>query len=321
MKRSVLIIMLVGVLATLGWLYSTQITNFVLSLMGGEGPKDKINAVATLNEIDKNVTYKRSKEVAWGIGKKELGLEVLDSVSTGADSIAMIGFKVGPVFNLDENSLVVIETPSATVPDLAEVNFSQGTFNAKNDQNADATLKIKSNNVVAETKGKFDFGMAVDKKNKKAQIWVKVGQVKVADNKGNEFIVHENESKEFSTETLEPPPPPPPPTPPPAPEPEKKVEVPQLQEMLTPEDIRRVLTKNKKRIDACYPDAKKNENQQTVNVRLVIMNSGKVIKVNILRSSVHDKKVRACIKWTLKTLVFPKFAGKTDIEDIVLVFR
>ena len=197
MKR-VIIILLALCLVAAALLYQQEIVNFAFKLFGKK-QEAPIKPIAFMNEVNKNVTYKRSANTGWGIGENNLGLALFDSVSTGAYSTTLIKFNIGILFNMDENSFVVIEEPKQSTPNLIEVNFHQGSFEAKNDVANDSTLVVRSNKLTTEIKGRFDFGMAVDKKNKTAKVWVKIGQAKVSDEMGHVMLVNENESKDFTT--------------------------------------------------------------------------------------------------------------------------
>ena len=200
MKKVAVILSLLCIVA-ITFLYQQEIINFAFKLLG-KTQEPPIKAIAFLNEVNKNVTYKRATSTGWGIGENNLGLAVLDSVSTGAYSTASIKFNIGCLFNLEENSLVVIEEPKQPIANLTELDFHQGAFEAKNEVNNEAILLVRSNKVTTEIKGKFDFGMKVDKATNKAKVWVKVGQAKVTDDKGTQLLVKENESQDFSIEEI-----------------------------------------------------------------------------------------------------------------------
>ncbi|MCX6113202.1 MAG: hypothetical protein NTY22_07995, partial [Proteobacteria bacterium] len=83
--KKVIIILLSLCLVALAILYQQEIVNFTFKLLGKK-QEAPIKAIAYLNEVNKNVTYKRSASLGWGIGENNLGLALLDSVSTGAYS-------------------------------------------------------------------------------------------------------------------------------------------------------------------------------------------------------------------------------------------
>ena len=321
MKKALIILLSLCVVAA-AYLYQQEIMNFVFKMFG-KNQEPPIKAVAFLNQVNKNVTYKRATSTGWGIGENNLGLALLDSVSTGAYSTASIKFNIGYFFNLDENSLIVIEEPKQAVQNLTEVNFHQGTFQARNDAATDATLLVKSNKITTEVKGKFDFGMSVDKANKKAKVWVRVGQAKVTDDKGNQMVINENESKDFSTEEIELPKPeikpepiPEPEPAPPAPKPVKKVKV----KGLSKNEIRRIIAKQRQKIDTCYTRSRRTGGGR-VTVAVAINNTGKVAIATVADSTFGNPTLENCVAFWMRAVKFPKFDGEPITDDVDIIFR
>jgi hypothetical protein len=301
------------------FLYQGEIINFTFKLLG-KSQEPPVKAIAFLNDINKNVTYKRSTSVGWGIGENNLGLAILDSVSTGAYSTALVKFNIGYLFNLDENSLVVIEEPKQPLANLTEVSFHQGTFQATNETAADATLVVRSNKTTTEVKGKFNFGMSVDKVNKKAKIWVKIGQAKVTDDKGNQMIINENEEKDFSTEDIAPPPPEvkpePIPEPTPEPEPVKKAKM----KRINTNEIRRIIAGQRQKIDTCYTRSRR-LGGGTITASITINNTGKVANSSVIKSTFDDPNIETCVAFWMRAIKFPKFQGTPITEKVDIIFR
>ena len=187
----------------------------------------------------------------------------------------------------------------------------------------DASLLVRSNKLTTEIKGKFDFGMAVDKKNKTAKVWVKVGQAKVTDDMGNQMFVNENESKDFSTEEIkkqeikpEQIPEPEPIVPEPPQPPQKKVKL----KNLTTNEIRRIIASQRQRIDTCYT-RRKRPGGGRINIAITILNTGKVMKADVASSSFGDPTLENCVAFWMKAVKFPKFDGDPIKDNADIVFR
>ena len=320
MKRVIIILVSLCLVAA-ALLYQQEIVNFAFKLFGKK-QEAPIKPIAFLNEVNKNVTYKRAANTGWGIGENNLGLALFDSVSTGAYSTTLIKFNIGILFNLDENSLVVIEEPKQSIPNLTEINFHQGSFEAKNNAANDALLVVKSNKLTTEIKGKFDFGMAVDKNNKTAKVWVKIGQAKISDEMGHQVLVNENESKDFSTEEIQPPKPEVKPEP--IAEPKPVTHTPRVKKIklkrLTTNEIRRIISNQRQKIDTCYA-RRSRPGGGRVNVAISIRNTGQVISADVASSTFGDPILEKCVAFWMKAVKFPKFDGEPINDNANIVFR
>ena len=354
--RKILIILLA--LATLGVVvaYQQQITTTVLRLFGVEEEKKPvIKGIASLSEASKNVTIKRAASTVWSTAETNEQLAIMDSVSTGFDSTATVKFNIGYLMNIGERSLVVIEDPKQEAANLIEVSFDQGTLQAKRiqttpepatDTTTTATangnnvnpatagselpqtmLRIKSNNTVTEVKGDTDLSMSVDKVSKKAEIWIKIGEAKVRDDKGTEVIIKQNEKKIISTEAIEPEPKPEEESlaPPPTPEPEKivpkKVKPKRPEKRLSRNEVIRAVARQRKKIDTCYERNRKNGIGKSLAVKLTIKNTGVVTAVTIVRSNLDDPTVERCVTFWMKAIKLPNFEGKPTEETINFAFQ
>lgn len=327
MKKFAVVLSLLCVVA-IALLYQQEIINFTFKLLG-KNQEPPIKAIAFLNDVNKNVTYKRSFNTAWVIAENNLGLAVLDSVSTATESRTAIKFNVGYLFNLEENSLVVIQEPKQAIANLTELDFHHGTFEAKNEVNNDATLLVKSNQVTTELKGKFDFGMSVDKTTKKAKVWVKTGRAKVSDEKGNELVINENESKDFATDDViipvpevKPEPVPEPkiePVPAPAPKPVPVKKVTKLRRPTTNE-IRRVISGQRQKVDTCYA-RRRRPGGGRVTFTITLMNTGKLARADLTRSTFQDPTLESCVAFWMKAIKFPKFDGTPIKDNVEIVFK
>lgn len=320
MKKVAVILSLLCIVA-IAFLYQQEIINFTFKLLG-KNQEPPIKAIAFLNEVNKNVTYKRATSTGWGIGENNLGLAVLDSVSTGAYSTASIKFNIGCLFNLEENSLVVIEEPKQPIANLTELDFHQGAFEAKNEVNNEAILLVRSNKVTTEIKGKFDFGMKVDKATNKAKVWVKVGQAKVTDDKGTQLLVKENESQDFSIEEIIVPKPEikpepiPEPIPAPAPKPVKKITL----KRPTTNEIRRIISNQRQKVDTCYA-RRRRPGGGRITLAVTIMNTGQLSKADVTKSTFQDPTLESCVAFWMKAINFPKFDGTPIKDNVEIVFR
>jgi len=344
-------------LATLGMvvLYQQQITTAVLKIFGMEEEKKPvIKGIASLSEVSKNVTVKRSANTVWNTAEPNEQLAIMDSVSTGFDSTATVKFNLGYLMSIGERSLVVIEDPKQEAANLIEVSFDQGTLEAKSIQAAtktmgasvsttatanintpvgietpQTTLRIKSNNTVMEVKGNTDLSMSVDKASKKAEIWIKIGEARVRDNKGTEVIIKQNEKKVLSTEAIEPEPTPPPQeevlAPPPPPEPAKvipkKVKPKKPEKRLSRNEVIRAVARQRKKIDTCYERNRKSGGGKSLAVKLVIRNVGAVSAATVLRSNLDDPTVERCVIFWMKAIKFPNFDGPPIEETINFAFQ
>jgi len=353
--KKILIIFLA--LATLGVIviYQQQITTAVLKIFGmEEDKKPVIKGIASLSETNKNVTIKRAADTVWNTAELNEQLAVMDSVSTGFDSTATVKFNLGYLMSIGERSLVVIEDPKQEAANLIEVSFDQGTLEARSIQPAPTTTKgssttatvngnvpvtpgaespqttfrIKSNNTVTEVKGATDLAMSVDKVNKKAEIWIKIGEARVRDNKGTVVVIKQNEKKVVSTETIVPEPEPQEEILPPPPEPEpekvvpKKVKPKKPEKRLTRNDVIRAVARQRKKIDTCYERNRKTAgNGKSLAINLVIRNTGIVSGATILRSNLEDPTVERCVIFWMRALKFPTFDGKPIEETINFAFQ
>jgi hypothetical protein len=345
MRKVILIILFLVASFTAMFIYQDQISKFVMKIADkGEAKVEEvvINAIAILNDMRGNVAYKRSRETVWNIGERDLGFEVLDTVSTGPSANAELGFKQGPIFNLDENSLIVIQEPAANIPGLTEVNFDQGAFKASNDIAEDAVLRVRTDNMVAETVGVFDYDMEVNKKARTAKIYVSVGSVKLTDKFGNEDWVMVNQTKEISTEDIskslvaekikeEPIPVIEPPVveKPVVKKPVKKrrprrkpakreVKKEEPKKVITQEKIWKSITKDRIRIEKCVQGVAI-EKGSILNLMVQVQPSGKVSDIEITKSTLRDKSVESCIMSSIENTRFDKFdsENKQPINEAV----
>jgi hypothetical protein len=345
MRKVILLVLFLVASFTAMFIYQDQISKFVIKMADkGEAKVEEvvINAIAFLNDMKGNVAYKRSKETIWNIGEKNLGFEVFDTVSTGPNAIAELGFKLGPVFNLDENSLIVIQEPLEDIPNLTEVDFNQGSFKASNNLSDNAILRVKTDNMLVETVGVFDYNMEVDKKARKAKIYVSVGSVKLTDGLGNEDWVMVNQTKEISTEDIskslvaekikeEPIPVIEPPVveKPVVKKPVKKrrprrkpakreVKKEEPKKVITQEKIWKSITKDRIRIEKCVQGVAI-EKGSILNLMVQVQPSGKVSDIEITKSTLRDKSVESCIMSSIENTRFDKFdsENKQPINEAV----
>lgn len=334
MKKVIIIFLALAVLGMVV-IYQQRITTTILKIFGmGEDKTTVVKGIASLNEIYRSVTVKRAADTIWNIAEPNEQLAVMDSVSTGFDSTAMVKFNLGYLIGVGERSLIVIEDPKQEAANLIEVSFDQGTFEAKSTQEAanaageiHTTLRIKANNTVTEVKGKTELAMSVDKANKKAEIWIKIGEARVRDDKGTEIIIRENEKKTISTDTIVPefepiqeriaaPPPP---------EPEKivpkKVKPKKLDKRLKRNDIIRAVSFQRKKIDTCYERNRKTGAGKSLAIRLTIKNTGVVTDAVVLRSNLDDPTVERCVTFWMRAIKFPVFDGAPIEETINFAFQ
>lgn len=343
MRKIILLVLFLVALVAAVFMYQEQITKLVMRIAdrGKEEVKEVvINAIAFLNDMNGNVAYKRSRETIWNMGQRQLGFEVLDTLSTGPSSNAELGFKIGPVFNLDENSLIVIQEPRENIAGLTEVDFEQGAFKASNDLTEDAVLRVRTDNMLAETVGVFDYDMAVDKKARTAKISVAVGSVKVTDKFGNEDWVMVNQTKEFSTEDIskslvkeeikEEPIPvveePKPVVKPVVKKRPKRVKKPVVKPVVKEEPvviedsnrekIWKSISKERIKIDECVQGVEI-EKGSVVNLMVEVQNDGTVTDVEIMKSTVKNQSVVDCIISSIKSTRFDKFDSEQAIREAV----
>ena len=360
MKKIVIIFIALAALGAFA-VYQQQITNKLLQLLGMEEEKKVIKGIASLNEVNKNVTVKRAADTVWNSAEPNEQLAIMDSVSTGFDSAATVKFDLGYLMNIGERSLVVIEDPKQEAANLIEVSFDQGTLEARSintspdsssstTTNANGTsasgaptitttssapgapktmLRIKSNNTVTEVKGETDFSMSVDKATKTAEIWIKIGEAKVRDNKGTEIIIKQNERKKISTDVIVKEPEPKPEeilAPPPEPTPEKVVPKPKPkpkkpERRLSRNEIIKAVARQKKKIDTCYERNRKAGSGKSLAVRMTIKNAGNVSGADIVRSNLEDPTVERCVIFWVKAIRFPKFDGAPIQETVNFAFQ
>jgi len=332
--KKVAVLVLTLLLFVLFLLYQQEITSFFLQAIGKETKKVTVKAIASITDNRKNVTIKRSNETVWDTAKTKERLALMDAVSTGYDSNALVAFDIGYMINVGERSLIVIDKPKQDVANLLELNFDRGTMQVSNTVSNDATLKIKSDSVTTELKGKSDFTLSIDKDTKKAEIWIKIGEAKVSDKEGNQIIVKANEKKKFSTNKavqIEPEPPIVIATP--EPEPEIKPEV--TKEEVKPNkepkkvfkrlkryDIERYVRAQKTKINTCYEKKKgAAEEGQSVTVRLIIQSTGIVSKATIINTTLKSPPVERCVLFWMKAIKFPKFEGPPADETVGFLFQ
>ena len=316
--------------------YQQQITSYFLYIIGKGSKRTPARTVAIIRDNRKNVTIKRSNETIWNTASQKERLALMDSVSTGYDSNALVSFDIGYMINVGERSLIVIESPEKEAANLIEISFDRGSLQASNAVANNATLKIKSDKITTEVKGQSDFTMSVDKNTKKAEIWIKIGEAKVKDNQGNQTIVKANERKQFNTERaiqLEPEPivmPVPEPTPAEAlrPEIDTKAVKPKVAavrktppRLLRRNEIERYVKAQKKKINTCYEKKKTAAEGQSVTIRLTIQNSGIVSRASITNTTLQDPAVERCVIFWVKAIRFPKFDGPAVNETVGFLFQ
>ena len=328
MKRFLIVLLAIAGLAVIV-LYQQEITTAVLKILGMEEEKKPvIKGIASLSETNKNVTVKRSTETIWNNAIMNEQLAILDSVSTGFDSTATVKFDLGYLMSLKERSLVVIEDPKQEAANLIEVSFGEGALDAKTTtQQPKTTLRIKSYNTVTEVKGEADLSMNVDKVTKMAEIWIRIGEAKVTDDKGTEIIIKQNEKKLISTEALVAEPKVQQPTTEVLKAPElekvtpKKIKPKKPLKKLTRNDIIRAVARQRKKIDTCYERNRKTASGKSLAVTLTIKNTGVVVGATVLRSNLDDAAVERCVTFWMKALKFPKFDGGPIEETVNFAFQ
>lgn len=334
--KKILILVLILILFAGFLFYQQEITSFFLYLVGQGERKAPAKTIAIMNDSRKNVAVKRANETIWNTAGNKERLAILDSVSTGYDSNAMISFDIGYLVNVGERSLIVIEDPKQEAANLIELSFDRGTIQASNTTATNATLKIKADKTTTEVKGQSDFSISVDKDTKKAEIWIKIGEAKVTDKEGNQLIVKANEKKTFSIEKaimLEPEALPPPPLPEPvAAEASdakiskdiarpKSIKPKKTAKRLKTNDIARYVNMQKKKIDTCYERKKGSAGGQRVTVRMIIQNTGMVSRANITSSTLQDPAVERCVLFWVRAIRFPRFDGPPMDERVNFLFQ
>ncbi len=334
--KKVLILIAVLLLFAGFLFYQQEITSFFLYMVGKGERKAPAKTIAIMNDSRKNVAVKRSNETIWNTANNKERLAILDSVSTGYDSNAMIAFDIGYLVNVGERSLIVIEDPKQEAANLIEISFDRGSIQASNTTASNATLKIKSDKTTTEVKGQSDFSISVDKDTKKAEIWIKIGEAKVTDVQGNEIVVKANERKTFSIEKaimLEPESLPAPPVPEPAAAEATEAEM--KKDLVRPattkpkkplrrlktNDIARYVNMQKKKIDTCYERKKGSAGGQRVTVRMTIQNTGRISSANITNSTLQDPAVERCVLFWVRAIRFPKFDGQPIEERVNFLFQ
>ena len=334
--KKVLILILVLLSFVLFMFYQQEITNFFLYAIGKGTKKTPTKAIASVNDYRKNVTIKRSNDTIWNTASSKERLALMDSVSTGYDSNALISFDLGYMLNVGERSLIVIENPKQEAANLIEISFDRGSIQASNTVNNDTTLTIKSDKTTTEIKGQSDFTLSVDKDTKQAEIWIKIGEAKVKDDQGNQIIVKANERKKFSIEkavAIEPEPVAvavPEPAPVETPKPEVKKPAPKPRVAQTPKrptrilkrsEIERYVKAQKKKISTCYEKKKAAAEGQSVTIRLIIQNTGVVSRATITNTTLNDPGIERCVIFWVKAIKFPKFDGPPADEKVGFLFQ
>ncbi len=331
------VIMIFLALAALGVvvIYQQRITTTILNIFGmGEDRTKNVIGIASLNEVYRSVTVKRAADTIWNIAESNEQLAIKDSVSTGFDSTAMVKFNLGYLISVGERSLIVIEDPKQEAANLIEVSFDQGTFEAKSTQEAlnsaeepSTTLRIRASNTVTEVKGKTHLAMSVDKANKKAEIWIKIGEARVRDDKGTEIIIRENEKKTIDIDTMvsEPEPLKEQVSAPLIQEPEKvvpkKTKPKKTNRKLKRNDVIKAVALQRKKIDTCYERNRKAGTGKSLAIRLKIKNTGVVTDAIVLRSNLDDPTVERCVTFWMKAIRFPIFDGAAREETINFAFQ
>jgi hypothetical protein len=335
MKKIITLIVLI--LMFLSFIYYQQdITHFFLDLLGKTERKAPKRSIASVNDYRKNVAIKRSNDTIWNNMVTKERLALMDSVSTGYDSNALIAFDIGYIINVGERSLIVIENPKQEAANLIEINFDRGSLQASNTTASNATLMIHADKTTTEVKGQSEFSINVDKDTKKAEIWIKIGEAKVRDQEGNEILVKANEKKTFSIEkaiALNPEPIAPPivePLPVEAPkiETQKKILRPKVAtapkkpvRRLQTNEIARYVNMQKKKIDTCYERKRGSAGGQRVTVRMIIQNTGIVSRATISNSTLQDPAVERCVLFWVRAIRFPKFDGAPLDERVNFLFQ
>ncbi len=331
--KKITVLILALLLFVLFLMYQQEITNFFIHAVGKEAKKAPAKAIASITDNRKNVTIKRSNETVWDTAKSKERLALMDAVSTGYDSNALVAFDIGYIINVGERSLLVIDNPKQEIANLLELNFDRGTIQVSNTVSNDTTLKIRSDSVTTELKGQSDFTLSVDKDTKKAEIWIKIGEAKVSDKNGNQIIVKANERKKFSTDKaiqIDTEPPVVVPTPEPTPEikPEvKKVEVQQPKKpkkvfkRLRRNDVERYVKAQKSKISTCYENKKATAEGRSITVRLIIQSTGIVSRASIVDTTLKDPLIERCVLFWMRGIKFPKFEGPPADETVGFLFQ
>ena len=332
MKKILIILLVLFSLAAIV-LYQQELTAMILKLLGMEEKKEPpIKAIASLSVVNKKVSLKRAAKTEWGNAAPKDPLAIMDSISTDLESTATVKFNLGYLMGIGEKSLVVINDPKLEAASLIELTFDQGTMDAKTTEEArpDAMLRIKSNNTTTEVKGKSDLSMSVDKVNKKAEIWMRIGEARVRDKNGTEIIIKQNEKKSFSTEMIEKEPEPkpqevaPPPPPPPAPKkilPKPRPKPKKPEKRLSRNEVIRAVAHQRKKIDTCYERNRKTSTGKNLAVKITIKNVGVVSNAEVVRSNLDDPTVERCVIFWVKAIKFPKFDGKPTQETVNFAFQ
>jgi len=316
------------------FMYSGAITDIFLGLFGrGEGVV--LRPVAVIEQVTENVKLKRSVSTEWNYAKIRKKLGVLDSLSTGDRSTSMIKFNNGFNFSLLEKSLVVIEDPKDTDPNVAAISLTSGSFTLNNATNTAAVVRLRSGDKVIEVKGKAQASIKVDKATGQTKVLVRKGQAKVRDTFGNEETVSAGETSSFVASPVEAPtpiitPPPPPPEPKvesipgPQPElvpmPEPVKEEPKPARTLTKDDIYRTLAKYSNKLNACYDKRIDFVKGRRLLISVSIENTGRVLAIKTLRSETKDKTTDSCLRNIVQNVKFQEFDGEPITEKVHLVF-
>ncbi|MBN1114147.1 MAG: AgmX/PglI C-terminal domain-containing protein, partial [Oligoflexia bacterium] len=254
---------------------------------------------------------------------------LMDSVSTGYDSNAVIKFNTGYFFKLGENSLIVIDEPGAELANLIVLSLDQGIIQGKNTEKEDAVVQIKTGEATTELKGRASFGIRVNK-DKSAEVWVQKGSARITKKSGEVLEIEENEHKQFATlgEGLHD---------------TKyifkdygtKVKTPageyqfaqsgsqrdELADGLSRSVINKYITKNRKKIDICYHKRGNEFRGGKIVVRLVIEKTGGVISASVTSSTLNNTTIENCVLFWIKAIKFPPFKGEAVAETITYVFE
>ncbi len=333
MKKVLTIILVLLLLAAIV-LYQQELTAMIMKLLGMEEKKEApIKSIASISMVNKKVALKRATTTEWDAAAPQDPLAIMDSISTDLESTATIKFNIGYLMDIGQRSLIVIEDPKFEAASLIELTFDDGSMDAKTTETArpDTTLRIKSNNTTTEVKGKSDLSMSVDKANKKAEIWMRIGEARVRDKNGTEIIIRENEKKSFSTELIEKEPEPapqeeiaPPPPPPPAPvkiAPKPKPTPKKPLKTLSRNEIIRAVARQRKKIDTCYERNRRGSSGKNLAVKMTIKNTGVVSNAEVVRSNMNDPAIERCVIFWVKAIKFPQFDGKPTQETVNFAFQ
>lgn len=328
MKKSTIVLIVLFIAVILAFVYKQQeIIDTLYSYLGNKAnTTDTRKTLAAITELNRNVKLKKSNSTIWDIVEKGARLALLDTLSTSLASDAIVAFDSGYNFKLGENSLVVIENPNEEQKKMIILSLNNGVVQGKNTSNEDATVKIKTGNIVTEIKGKASFGVRMREDNV-AEVWVNDGKAKVSDKKGKEDEVNVNEHKQYQTDQIE--------------QEQKFIFIKEKEdekdkkkdidfvttgstegkEGLSRAVINQLISKQRKKINNCYDKSQLSGKGNKVVVRLVIEGTGNVSSVSIPSSTIGDPGIEECIRFWIKAIKFPPFKGTSVSESVQFVFE